>query len=176
MRRGGQAGRLALTAVLTALSLIFLYASTLLPTGRMGVVAVAGLFPAAAVVSGGLGAGALCYGGSALLALLLLADKGNALLFLLFFGLYPLVKALVERLRRLPLEFLCKLAFFNGALTLFWFGLRAVFLAALPLPIKAGWLVYLAGNLVFLIYDFGLSKLIAFYMRRIDKVIRKNRA
>lgn len=175
MRRSGQAGRLALTAVLTALALIFLYASTLLPTGRMGVVAVAGLLPAAAVVSGGMAAGALCYAGSSLLAMLFLADKGNAFLFLLFFGLYPPVKAAVERLRKLPLELGLKLAFFNVVLTLFWFGLRTVFLAALPIPTEATWLVYLAGNVSFLVYDFGFTKLIAFYVERVDKVLRKNR-
>ena len=43
--------RVALTAVLAAVSLILLYLSTLLPTGRMGIVALAGLTPAAAVVS-----------------------------------------------------------------------------------------------------------------------------
>ena len=167
---------MALTAVLAALALVFLYASTLLPAGRMGVVAIAGLFPAAAVVSGGVAAGALCYAGTSILAFLLLADKGNALLFLLFFGLYPLVKAGIERLRKLPLEWALKLVFFNGVLTLFWFVFRAVFLAALPLHIEAAWAVYLAGNAVFRVYDLGLTKLIALYAQRVDKILRKGRA
>lgn len=117
--------RVALTAVLAAVSLILLYLSTLLPTGRMGIVALAGLTPAAAVVSSGVGAGVLCYAGTGILALILLPDKGGALLYLLFFGLYPIVKYAVERLRRLPLELFLKLVFFNGVLTVFWFGLRA---------------------------------------------------
>ena len=84
---GKSAGRAALVGVLSALSLVFLYASALVPTGQMGVVAVAGLLVAAAVVSGGLSAGFLCYGATGLLGLLLLPDKANALLYLLFFGL-----------------------------------------------------------------------------------------
>lgn len=173
---GGRAGRVALPAVLAALSLIFLYGSALLPTGRMGLVAVAGLFPAAAVISGGVGAGAFCYAGTAILGLLLLPDKGNALLYLLFFGLYPLVKFGIERLRKLPVELLLKLVFLNAMLTVFWFGLRTVFLSALPLPTETSWLVYLAGNAVFLIYDFGFTKLIAFYIQRVDKVLKRGRA
>lgn len=165
---------MALTAMLTALSLVLLYASALLPTGRMGVVAVAGLLPAAAVVSGGLPAGMMCWAGTSLLGLLLLPDKGNALLYLLFFGIYPLVKYLVERLRKLPLELVLKLAFFNLVLTLFWFGLRQVFLAALPLPTEANWLVYLLGNTAFLVYDFGFSKLIALYVQRVDRMLKKS--
>ena len=36
---------------------------------------------------------------------------------MLFFGLYPLVKYSIERIRRLPLELVLKLAFFNGMLS-----------------------------------------------------------
>ena len=143
--------RVALTAVLAAVSLILLYLSTLLPTGRMGIVALAGLTPAAAVVSSGVGAGVLCYAGTGILALILLPDKGGALLYLLFFGLYPIVKYAVERLRRLPLELFLKLVFFNGVLTVFWFGLRAVLLSALPAAGQALGLVYAGGNVVFLL-------------------------
>ena len=104
---GKGAGRAALVGVLSALSLVFLYASALVPTGQMGVVAVAGLMVAAAVVSGGLSAGFLCYGATGLLGLLLLPDKANALLYLLFFGLWPILKSLIERLRRIILEWVC---------------------------------------------------------------------
>ncbi len=175
MRRSRGAYRVALTAVLAALSLILLYLSVLSPTGRMGLVALAGLIPAAAVVSSGVGAGVLCYAGTGILALILLPDKGNALLYLLFFGVYPIVKYAVERLRRLPLELLLKLAFFNGMLTVFWFGLRAVLLSALPEAGQALWLVYAGGNVVFLLYDFGFSQVISFYSRRIDRVLQKGR-
>lgn len=175
MSRNRGAGRVALTAVLAAFSLILLYASCLAPTGRMGVVALAGLLPAAAVVSFGPGAGALCYAGTGILAFFLLPDKGNALLYLLFFGIYPLVKYAVERLKKLPLELVLKLAFFNAILSVFWFALKAVFLAAMPVGDLATWLVYLAGNLAFLVYDFGFSKLIAFYVARVDKVLRQGR-
>lgn len=175
MGRTRGAGRTALTAVLAAFSLILLYVSCLAPTGRMGVVALAGLLPAAAVVSFGPGAGMLCYAGTGILAFFLIPDKGNALLYLLFFGVYPIVKYAVERLKKLPLELLLKLAFFNIVLSIFWFGFKHVFLAAMPVGELATWLVYLAGNLVFLVYDFGFSKLIAFYIARIDKALRKGR-
>ena len=167
--------RVALTAVLAAVSLILLYLSTLLPTGRMGIVALAGLTPAAAVVSSGVGAGVLCYAGTGILALILLPDKGGALLYLLFFGLYPIVKYAVERLRRLPLELFLKLVIFNGVLTVFCFVLRAVLLSAMPAAGQALWLVYAGGNVVFLLYDFGFSQVISFYVRRIDRVLRKGR-
>lgn len=170
---GAPAGRAALVGVLSALSLTVLYTSALVPSGRLGVVAAAGVFPAGAVVSAGLKAGFLCYGAAGLLGLLLLPNKSNAVLYLLFFGLWPMVKSLIERLGRLPLEYVCKLAFFNLVLALLWFGLKGLLLPFLPPALPASWVVYV-GNAAFVIYDLGLSKLIAFYSARIDKVLRRN--
>lgn len=172
--RGAGAKRTALVGVLSALSLALLYAANLAPGGRMGVVAAAGLVPAAAVVSAGLPAGLFCYAATGLLGLLLVPDKGTAALYLIFFGLYPVVKSLIERIKSLPAEYLCKLAFFNAVLSLLWFGLRGIFLPFLPAALTgAAWLVYAAGNLAFLAYDFGFSKLIAFYAGRIDSALRR---
>lgn len=166
--------RVALVAMLSALSLALLYLAALSPAGRLGMVALAGLVPAAAVVSGGLGAGFLCYAAAGLLGLLLSPDKGGALLFLIFFGLYPMVKSAVERLRKRVLEWILKLAFFNLALTVLWFGLSGLLLPFLPRALRGtAWLAYLAGNAVFAAYDYGFSRLISFYMARIDRALGK---
>ena len=101
--------------------------------------------------------------------------QGCGLLYLLFFGLYPLVKYAAEATRRRPLELAVKLAFFNVVLTIFWFGLRAVFLWGLPQAEELGRLLYPAGNVVFLAYDYGFSKLIAFYVARVDRPLRRGR-
>jgi hypothetical protein len=161
------ASRVALGGVLAALSLLLLFLAALLPTGRMAMVAVAGLVPAAGVVSGGLATGFLCYGATGILGLLLLPDKGCALLYALFFGLYPMVKSAVERLRKLPLELLLKLAFFNAALTVLFFGFSALMLPLLPDRLQGTLAVYLAGNVAFLLYDYGFSKLITYYAARL---------
>ena len=108
-----------------------------------------------------------------MLGLLLVPDKANALLYLLFFGLWPMLKSLLERIPVRPLEWLCKLAVFNAVLTLFWFGLHSLFLPFLPETLQAPWMVYAAGNAAFVIYDVGFSKLISFYVARVDRVLRK---
>ena len=92
---------------------------------------------------------------------------------MVFFGLYPMVKSLIEQLHKAPLEWLCKLAFFNAVLTFCWFVLRDVLLAGLPAVFEQLWVLYLGGNIVFLIYDYGFSKLVMFYAARIDKAIRR---
>ena len=160
-RFSGRSGQIALGGVLAAGALVMLWLACVAPSGQLGLTAVGGLFPMAAAVTAGRAAGYLCWGAAGLLGLILLPDKGVALLYLIFLGLYPVVKGAVESLRRLPLEWALKLAFFNLALTLCWSLFRELFLPALPdwltgsLPVLYG-----AGNVVFVLYDIGLSRLV----------------
>lgn len=172
MKRNGAARKMAYPAILGALSLVLIYIGSVAPSGSWGIVAVAGLFPAAAVISVSLKAGALCWGGVSVLALILIPDKFCALMYAILFGLYPIIKALVERLRQKVPEYLLKLVFFNVTFSALYFAMKAAVLASLPSALSAIWLLYLVGNIVFLIYDFGFSKLISLYIARIDRVVR----
>lgn len=174
-RSNKSAFRVALGGVLAALSLLLLYLATMMPSGRIGMVAVAGLVPAAGVVSGGVAAGFLSYGAAGLLGLLLLPDKGCAVLYLIFFGLYPLVKSMIERLRKLPLELLLKLVFFNLVLAVLLFGFSAFLFPMLPEFLHSTLPIFVVGNIVFLIYDYGFSKLITYYASRIRGATRNHR-
>ncbi|MPM10783.1 hypothetical protein SDC9_57118 [bioreactor metagenome] len=166
------AGRLALNALFTALAYITLFLSAVLPSGRIGFAAAAGLFPAAAIISGGgLPAGCLCYAAIGILALLLIPSKDSAVLFLLFFGLYPLLKCLVERIKTRPVAWACKLLICNAALFVFWFLFRSAFLSQLPSEFELPWIFFLAGNIAFVFYDVGFSGLISFYVRRIHNAV-----
>ena len=48
-----------------------------------------------------------------------------------------------------------------------------VLLAGLPAVFEQLWVLYVGGNVVFLIYDYGFSKLVMLYAARIDKVLRR---
>lgn len=172
MRKRANASKVAYPAILGAISLIFIYLASVVPTGNWGFVAIAGLFPAAAVISVGLKAGFLCWAGASILAFLLLPGKFCALLYAALFGLYPMVKSLIERLRRMGLEYLLKLLFFNAVFTLIYLLMGAAVLDSLSQQLSVVWLLYLVGNIVFLIYDFGFSKLIGFYIARIGRAVK----
>ena len=57
MRRKNAAVRVAYPAILGALAVIVVYLASLAPTGKWGIVALAGLLPTAAVISAGMKAG-----------------------------------------------------------------------------------------------------------------------
>lgn len=172
MKKRGTAAKIAYPAILGALSLIFVYIGSVVPSGSWGFVAIAGLFPAAAVISVSMKAGALCWAGVSILAFLLLPDKFCALVFCVLFGIYPIIKALIERLRRRIPEYILKLVFFNIAFSVIYFVMREAVLGSLPSALSITWLLYIVANIVFLIYDFGFSKLIGFYITRIGRAVR----
>ncbi len=166
------AGRLALDALFTALAYITLFLSAVLPSGRIGLAAAAGLFPAAAIISGGgIPAGGLCYAAIGILSLLLIPSKDSAVLFLLFFGIYPILKSLVERMEKRQVAWVCKLFICNAALSAFWFLFRAALLSQLPTQFEFSWTFFIAGNIAFVFYDLGFTGLISFYVRRIHNAV-----
>ena len=161
-------GVVALGGVLAAGSLAVLWLACVAPSGRIGLTAAAGLFPVAGVLAAGRAAGYLCWAAGGILGLILLPDKGVALLYVAFLGLYPVVKSRIESIRRLGVEWVLKLLFFNAALTVFWFLLRGLFLPNPPAWVGENSLIlYGAGNVIFLVYDVGLSRLIAVLQGRL---------
>ena len=162
MKGRSKAVRVVYPAIFGALALVLLYLGTMVPTGTWGIAAVAGIMPVFAVLSSGLASGFLCWAGVTLLAFLLLP-------FGALFGLYPVLKGVIERLRKLPMEYLLKMAFFNASLTVIFLTMKASVLASLPTALSVVWILYLVGNVVFLVYDFGLSRLISFFMARLGR-------
>lgn len=167
--------RTALVGVLSAGSLALLWTACLSPTGRLGIAAAAGLFPMAAVLAAGRSAGYLCWAATSILGLVLLPDKGVALLYLLFFGVYPVLKSRFEAMKRQSMAWAWKLFYFNTVLAIFWFVFRALFVSCLPGWLEDGRLLLAMGNVVFIVYDIGLSRLIFGLFHRVWSVGRKRK-
>ena len=161
---------LTLSALFSALAVVVLYVASVFPTGQLGLAAVASLFVAAAIIESGLSFGIYVYVVSSVIAFLLVPNRMISFLFILFFGYYPILKSLIERHGRLVVQILIKLVVFNVALTVLWFLFRELFIAALPFELHLVF-VCLIGSIVFLIYDYGFTKLIWFYINRISKNI-----
>lgn len=161
---------LALSGLMAAAAVALLFAASVAPTGKLWLAAAAGVAVSFAAVECGAGMAALCYGASSLVGLLLLPNKGIALLFALVFGLYPLVKLACEKLPSRFVEWVLKLVYFNAALAL-CYGLALLFL--LPIGIFSDPLYLLLGlaaaNAVFIVYDLAFTRLISYYIYRLRK-------
>ncbi len=166
-----KAKKLAFCAVVSALSVLFLYLSYVIPTGKAALYTVSSVFLAAVVMETGARGGLLSYACVSILGLLLIPDKTFVLPFVLFFGYYPVVKQVCEsRIKNRVLEYVVKFLWGNLAFWAVWFLARSLF--SLVLENWSLWLFYLAVNVFFLIYDYAFSLLIHWYQTRIRSRIR----
>lgn len=159
---------LTLSALFAALTVAALYISAFWPAMQLSIAAFASIFTAAAVVEAGLGAGVSVFIVSSALGALLLPDKWPILPYVLFFGYYPVIKSIFERLRNRVIEWILKLSVFNAALTVIWFLFRELVFGTALAGINTI-LIYLGGSAVFAVFDYGFSKLIWLYECRIGK-------
>ena len=162
--------RLTLTAVFTAFSVAFMYLSAVFPTGQLGFLGISSLLGVAAVIEYRLAGGLLVFAGTAIIGLLIVPDKTLVLLYSLFFGYYPIMKSLAERVRSRILEWGIKLAVFNAALTLVLFVFKFVLFDFSFLKDSYP-LLYVFCNIIFILFDIGVSRVIIFYMSKISSKI-----
>jgi len=163
---------LTLSALFASLTVISLYIASVWPTGLFGLVAFASLFGTATVIEAGLAPGIYVYLVSSMLSMLIIPNRAAPLLFIFFFGYYPVVKSLIERIRLIIIQWALKLLLFNLSLTVIWFFFRGLIF---NFGDKAPNLIfiYLGGSIVFALFDYGYTKIIWLYINRISKYTRR---
>lgn len=163
-----QTGKVALGGVFGALSLMFMLL-TVFPLGTYALPAIAGAVLIPVVVEVGAGTGWMVYAAVALLSLLVAPDMEAKVLFVGFFGYYPVLKAQLERLRMRWLEWTIKFSVFNVSMVLSYVLMLYVFHLDPETftfgGVNLAWVMLAAGNVVFLIYDFALTSLVGGYQR-----------
>ena len=161
-----------------ALSTAVMALTGLIPVGTYAMPALAGALLIAVVAEAGTGWALSVYAAVSLLSVFLAADKEAVLFFLLFFGYYPVLKAALERrLHGRALRAAAKLAVFNAAAVLeFWAAARFLGVPAESYSLfghSVPQLFLLAGNFVFLVYDYALSLLVVAYFGRFHKLVAR---
>lgn len=166
--------QVAFCGVIAALSTVIMLIAGVVPVASYALPALAGVFSMVIVMEMQIGWAFAVYGVTAALSILLVPDKSAALLYVIFFGYYPIVKALIERIKWKPVAYLVKLAVFNVAVIGAYF--IALWLLSLPADafvifgVNLPWLLLLIGNGVFILYDFALSGLVLTYYKRLHPI------
>ncbi len=164
--------KISFAAIVAALAVIILYIAAFVPSGKLALSAVAGIFIAAVLIECGWVSALCCFAAVSAISLLLLPQRFPGLMFLVFFGYYPLIKSFAERRKNRVFEWVIKLAVFNIAALLLELGLISGFLAGVELPGVPVYVIWLVSNAVFVIFDFGFSALISYYLRAIHSKIK----
>lgn len=163
---------------MTALSVVLMMLTTLVPVFMYVIPIVTGLVVlfVADVCDKKWATGV--YFSTALLSLLLITDKEAALTYALFFGYYPLIKDIIEKLPKAS-GWLLKLILFNasavgiGVISFYLFGVSGEEyneFGKYTIPI-----LLIMANVAFVLYDFCLTKnrfLLTRFSEKFKKIIK----
>ncbi len=178
-------------AILSAMGVALLFLGALIETLDLSMAALASFFCIFAVIELKGIYPWLIYAVTGLLAVILMPFSMGGWFYLLFFGYYAIIKEKTERLKK-PIAWLVKILLFNIAMVLgiviayfLLFGkgdaksildiVLFIFGTENGGLIFAG-AVYLLANVVFVVYDIALTRLITFYLFKLRhrfKFLRK---
>lgn len=168
----------ALCGLMVALSVVLMMLTTLVPVFMYVIPIVTGLIVLfIADISNKKWATGV-YFSTAFLSLLLITDKEAALTYVLFFGYYPLIKDIIEKLPK-ALAWLSKFTIFNaaavgiGVISFYLFGVSGEEyneFGKYTIPI-----LLVMANVAFILYDFCITKnrfLLVQFSEKIKKIIK----
>lgn len=158
--------RLARLAILTALGVVLLLLGSVLPAGRLALVALSSLPVCVALMMYGLRWSLGVFALTAALGALLFPGAA-AIMYVAFFGYYPIAKSFFERIRSQIAGWACKLALYSFAFVVYWLLAKALFTFTGG---ELSWyILYPLGAAVFVLYDLAYSSLIRFYLVKIAR-------
>lgn len=168
---------LSLSSLIAALCTAIMMSTGLITIGTYALPAIAGIFCVPIVIEINKKWAVATYVVTSLLSILIAADKEAVIIFILFFGYYPILKATIEKIKNRWLVLFFKLFVFNISIIFYYvltmnlLGLPddAFSLFGVSVP-----LFFLAmGNVTFLLYDYAVSKFIQIYIFKLQPKVKK---
>lgn len=152
--------KLAFSALMAALGITFMYAGALLEVLDLSTAALASICVMLVLTELGMRYAWLTFAVAGILSLILLPIKFAAILFLGFLGFYPMAKSFFERKFRGWKCLVLKFLLLNVCTVLMLLAARFVMAEALWLDV----LTLVLVNVVFVIYDVALTRLLGMYV------------
>lgn len=168
---------MALCGVATALCVAVMFGSGIVPVLTYTLPALCGFLIMLISMAVGKGSGWTVFVASALLSLITTPDKECAVMFVAFFGYYPVLKFSIEKIKSKFGKTVLKFLVFNVAIVLS----QIIVVKILGVPIEPDnflgkWLVpvlLILANILFVAYDFALSQIEKIYYLKWKKLFSK---
>ncbi|MHC1720265.1 MAG: hypothetical protein AB9844_06230 [Clostridiaceae bacterium] len=164
-----RASIIARGGLLVALGVLCVYLSSYLPTNKIFLQAIATCLIIVGIMITGVKNSIAIYSATALLSLLLCGVRLTTISYIIFFGLYGFVKHYIEGLNKIVVEYALKLLYCNFCIILL-FIISRLFLPALFEFKISLYILVLAAQFIFLVYDYALSAFITYFRRRFPKL------
>lgn len=169
--------KVALGGIITALSVVLMFSTGLIPTLTYAIPAMAGMLLIVITIEINSGFATVVYAAVSILSLLVVADKEAAVMYTAFFGYYPIIKGFIERKLSGVIEWVVKYLIFNIAVISAYFVVSKIFMISYEdlgfLGEFAVPLFLVTCNIVFALYDIALTRILSAYIYNWRKYIKR---
>ena len=177
-----KAYKIALGGIISALCLLTMFMTGIFPVLSILLPMISGIFMMIMVSEININWAFLTYISVSLLSLMLTSDKESVLIFITFFGHYPITRFLINRINSKALKAVLKFSLFNICIIIFFlFTTYVLKLTAFLEEInefgtygKPAILVFV--NIIFVLYDYNLSIFYELYNKKLKPFLKDNNA
>lgn len=155
--------KIAYSGILLSLNIIILTLVNIIPTNTLFLLGLASLPISIVIMEYGPKSGIVFYVGSVLLSFMIMANKAQWILYIFTFGIYGLIKYIIEKDRSFLQEYIFKLLAAN-ILIIFAYMILKQFIY---IPVNI--ITVLVFEIAFIIYDFVYSQFIDFYNNKLKR-------
>ena len=173
--------RVALGGIVSALCLVTMFLAGVIPALYLLLPGIAGILLMIIAVEVNIPWAFLTYLSVSLLSMIITFDKEAALIFIMFFGHYPIIRFYIQKIPLRLLRLVIKLVIFNICIigyfyvTVFIFGLDEMLDEFSDLGRYGAYIMLGICNVIFLIYDLDLDFMYMLYRKRLMPKFRKKR-
>ncbi|PRR81093.1 hypothetical protein [Clostridium vincentii] len=157
---------ITLGGIMVALGIMTLYLTTIIPVNTLSILTLASCFIPITILRSNIRTACFVYVATALMSFFIVPIN-YAIMYTLLFGIYGIVKYFIEKIRKIPIEIILKLLFFNIVLSIGIVFMNA-FISELTIDFPT-WILYLISQPAFLLYDFAITTVITFYLQKSKK-------
>jgi hypothetical protein len=158
--------KIAYGGILLAVNIILLLLSNIIPINTLFFMGLASLIISIVIMEYGFKMGLVFYISSSILSFLVLSNKLHCILYLFTFGIYGLIKYLIEKDKPFYMDILLKLIFANAVMVALYLLLRTI--VFIPMNI----FTVIAFQVTFLVYDYVYTLFIDYYEKKLRKIMK----
>jgi hypothetical protein len=164
--------KITLSGLLLALTVIILFFAGVVPINKLALYTLSSFLVAVIVIEFGKKSAWIFYIASCLLSLILPMDKIVVIPYVIFFGTYGILKAYIEKIRKIIIEYILKLLYFNLCLYVGVAFLEKLFTGKLNNIKLPWWLIIIGVEIAFIIYDYIYTLFIQYYNEKLKRILK----
>lgn len=173
MKHSKISNKVALGGIISGLSLLFMFLTGIFPFAEYALPALSGIVLITLVIEINKKTAYIAFIAVGILSLIITPVKESAILFVFFFGYYPILKSSLEKVKNRVFEWCLKIGIFNVTVVCAYILMINILGMNEITSDFNGWFEYgaiallLLGNVAFIIYDYALTQVIGMYYQKI---------